>query len=594
MTVRKWTVPVLATAVSLALLIGACAPAPPRSAAPTVAPAAKAGQPPQPAAGQGAQPSGQGATSTPAQAGQASKTAPVAEGPRRGGTLVLPLQTDPSTLNCGVESSQVVAAVTSSIFSGLVLLDDKGNPHPDLAERWDISPDGLTYTFHLRKNVTWHDGKPLTSDDVKFSFEHLTGKYNARGRAAYNNIGGIDTPNDTTAVFRLKAPYEPLLRILSAHNGCIMPKHLYQEGDVLTNPHNEKPIGSGPFRFSEWQKGSHLTLVRNESYFKKGRPFLDSIIYKIVPDPSSRAIAFTTGEVSALMGSQMFPFAQLAQLQGLPNVIYRDIGDATVIGVNFNLEGNPIVAKHDVRLAIAHALEKKVIVDNGFLGSGKVVDSVIPDGIPWAYNPNVPRYAHDVGKANALLDGAGYPRKDGGVRFSLGLTYEAGNANSERPVEVVKEQLRRVGVDVKLNRLDRSVMLKKVFEEYDYDMWWGPLTTNGHPALGVARLYMTSAINGGAFQNFTRYRNARVDELFALAVSSTNEQEVVKAYHEIQEIILKELPSIPVADRVQANIISDQFRGGLSSTEVFERTDEIWWLKGTPVRDGEYEPVPTY
>ena len=515
---------------------------------------------------------------------------PVQGNPRRGGTLILAITTDPSTLNCGIESSQIVATVTAQIYGGLIHLDENADSHPELAKSWDISPDGRSYTFRLRENVKWHDGEALTSADVKYSFENLVGKYNARGREAYRNIKGIDTPDKNTVVVRLENPYSPFMGILSAHDGCIMPKHIYEGTDVMTNPHNLKnSIGTGPFKLKEWVRGSHITLVRNENYYKKGRPFLDSLIFRIIPNAASRAIAFETGEVQAIIGSQSFPFQQLDRLKKVPNTILKDIGSASVIGFHFNFKDNPILAKREVRVAMAHAIDKDFIVERGFTGSGKVIDSIIPNGIPWAYNPKVLKYPYSVEKANALLDQAGYPRKDGGMRFSLRLTYESGNASSERPSEVVREQLRKVGIDIKLERLERSVMLSKIFTKYDFDLWWGPLTTRDHPALGVARLYTTDSITGRAFTNFTRYSNPRVDQLFDLAVQTTRKEEMVKAYHEIQDIIMRDLPSVPVADRMQPNVIRDEFRGALTSTETYERMDEVWWTKGKPLKDGEFD-----
>lgn len=515
---------------------------------------------------------------------------PAQGNPRRGGTLILAITTDPSTLNCGIESSQIVATVTTQIYSGLIHLDENSGPHPESAKSWDISPDGRSYTFRLRENVKWHDGEALTSADVKYSFEKLVGKYNARGREAYRNIKAIDTPDKHTVVVRLEKPYSPFMEILSAHDGCIMPKHIYEGTDVMTNPHNLKnPIGTGPFKLKEWVRGSHITLVRNENYYKKGRPFLDSLIFRIIPNAASRAIAFETGEVQAITGSQSFPYQQLDRLKKVPNTILKDIGSPSMIGLNFNLKGNAIVAKREIRVAMAHAIDKEFIVEHGFRGSGKLIDSIIPAGIPWAYNPNVPKYPYDPEKANALLDQAGYPRKGGDMRFSLRLAYEAGNANSERPSEIVREQLRKVGIDIKLERLERSVMLSKVFAKYDYDLWWGPLTTRGHPALGVARLYTTSSITGSPFTNFTRYSNPKVDQLFSLAVRTSKKEEMVKAYYEIQEIIMRDLPSVPVADRLQPNIVREDFRGAFSSTETYERMDEIWWTKGTPLKEGEFD-----
>jgi peptide/nickel transport system substrate-binding protein len=515
---------------------------------------------------------------------------PVEGNPRRGGTLILGMTADPSTLNCGIESSQIVAMVTSSIYNGLIHLDEESNPHPDLAQSWEISPDGLVYTFQLRENAKWHDGRPVTSADVKFSFENLVGKYNARGREAYRSIKAIETPGPLTVKISMKKAYSPFLEVLTAHDGCIMPKHLYEGTDVLKNPHNDaNPVGSGPFKFKEWKKGSHITLTRNENYFKRGRPFLDSIVYRIIPNAATRAIAFETGEINAIFASNSFPYQHVDRLKKLRDAMIKDIGSPSLIGLNFNLKGNPIVAKREVRVATAHAIDKNFIVEKGLRGVGKVIDSVIPPGIPWAYNANVPKYPFDLKKANALLDEAGYPRNAAGIRFPLRLAFEAGNDNSERPVQILREQFKAVGIDIKLERFERSVMLEKIFQKYDFDLWFGPLTTRGHPALGTARLYATTSITGQPFTNFTRYSNPKVDQLFEQAVTATKRQEMVKAYYEVQDILMRDLPTIPVADRLQLNIIKDQFRGALTSTETYERTDEIWWVKGTPLKDGDFE-----
>jgi peptide/nickel transport system substrate-binding protein len=269
--------------------------------------------------------------------------------------------------------------------------------------------------------------------------------------------------------------------------------------------------------------------------------------------------------------------------------IIKDIGSPSLIGVNFNLKGNPILAKREVRVAIAHAIDKKFVVEKGLRGVGKVIDSVIPPGIPWAYNANVPKYPFDLKKANALLDEAGYPKGAGGTRFSLKLSFEAGNDNAERPAQILREQLKSAGIDIRLERLERSVMLEKIFQKYDFDLWFGPLTTRGHPAIGTARLYATSSITGQPFTNFTRYSNPKVDQLFDQAVAATKKADMIKAYYEVQDILMRDLPTIPVADRLQLNIIKSQFHGALTSTETYERMDEIWSDKGAPLKEGDFE-----
>ena len=415
---------------------------------------------------------------------------------------------DPSTLNCGIESSQIVAMVTSNIYNGLIHMDEESNPHPDLAQSWDISPDGLVYTFQLRDNVKWHDGQPLTSADVKYQLRKFgrqvqrprprsVSQYQIHRHPQSNN--GEDHSQKT--LFAVSRSADRPRRLHHAQTS------LRKYRRVQKSHNNNSPVGSGPFKFKEWSKGSHITLVRNENYFKKGRPFLDSVVYRIIPNASTRAIAFETGEINAIFASNNFPYQHIDRLKKLPNAVIKDIGSPSLIGVNFNFKGNPALAKREVRVAFAHAIDKKFIVEKGLRGVGKVIDSVIPPGISWAYNPNVPKYPFDLKKANALLDEAGYPRTASGTRFSLSSAFEAGNDNSERPVQILREQLKAAGIDIKLERLERSVMMEKVFQKYDFDLWFGPLTTRGHPALGTARLYATSSITGQAFTNFTRYSN---------------------------------------------------------------------------------------
>ena len=153
---------------------------------------------------------------------------------------------------------------------------------------------------------------------------------------------------------------------------------------------------------------------------KAGR-FWTASIYRIIPNAATRAIAFETGEINAIFASNSFPYQHVDRLKKLRNAIIKDIGSPSLIGVNFNLKGNPILAKREVRVAIAHAIDKKFVVEKGLRAVGKVIDSVIPPGIPWAYNANVPKYPFDLKKANALLDEAGYPRGAGGTRFLLSL-----------------------------------------------------------------------------------------------------------------------------------------------------------------------------
>ena len=187
--------------------------------------------------------------------------------PEYGGSLVVAASTDPGGLNPAITTQGGVQLVCGSIFSGLVAADFDLNPIPDLATSWEVSNDGKIYTFHLAENAEFHDGVPVTSADVKFTFEELLLKYHSRARAAVGDkLKQITTPDAHTVVFEFNKPFAAFLLLIDVTNAPVMPKHLYENTDALTNPYNVRPIGSGAFKFQEWAKGDHITLIRRKIF----------------------------------------------------------------------------------------------------------------------------------------------------------------------------------------------------------------------------------------------------------------------------------------------------------------------------------------
>lgn len=268
--------------------------------------------------------------------------------PRAGGNIVVAVNADPGGLNPAITTQGTVHLVTGSIFSGLVGIDFKLQPIPDLATSWEVSPDGQRYTFHLAPNATFHDGKPVTSDDVKFTFEQLLLKYHSRTRTSIGDkLKAILTPDAHTVIFAFNKPYAAFLQLIDVANAPVMPKHLYENTDPLTNPYNTKPIGSGAFKFVQWNKGDYVELQRNENYFKPGKPFLDRVIFKVMPSASNAAIALENGEVDFLMNPAPL---DVARLQKRSDVILTDKGRegyATVETMVPNLTRAPL---NDVRV----------------------------------------------------------------------------------------------------------------------------------------------------------------------------------------------------------------------------------------------------
>src|SRR4051794_36765404 len=223
--------------------------------------------------------------------------------PVKGGTLRMWI-VEPIMLTGAFNSAGQIYQISGKMFDGLVEYDFKLNPTPKLATAWKLSPDAKELTFTLRGDVKWHDGKPFNSADVKFSALEVWRKLHPRGKAIWANLTDVETPDPTTVVFKLSKPSPYVMNALVGVESQVLPRHIYEGTNILTNPANLAPVGNGPFKFKEWRKGEYLLLERNPNYWDAGRPYLDSIVVTFTPDEGARAVALEAGEPRAV--SQMF------------------------------------------------------------------------------------------------------------------------------------------------------------------------------------------------------------------------------------------------------------------------------------------------
>ena len=352
---------------------------------------------------------------TPVEAGAAETQ------PKYGDTFIVGMSSDPATLNGAISGSVNDKTVASNIFSMLFRLDYKMNPVPDLAEEWTISDDGLIYTFKLRDGVKWHDGTPFTSADVKFSMDEAYMKLHPRTDNFNSFIESVETPDDKTVVFKLKKPYGAFMNAL-AYDVYIIPKHLYENTDIRNNPYNIKPIGTGPFIFEEWSRGSHITLKRNPDYFQKGLPYLDKLVFRIIPNAASRVLALGTGEIHYL-SYQALPSSAIAELKENPDIKITTQGFeslGSMLMLTLNLE-QPKLQDIRVRQALAMGIDRKYIVEHADYGMGVPATGAFPS-TNWAYEPDVIKYEYNPEKAMKLLDEAGFVPDSYGVRLNFRLT----------------------------------------------------------------------------------------------------------------------------------------------------------------------------
>jgi peptide/nickel transport system substrate-binding protein len=477
------------------------------------------------------------------------------DAPVRGGTLVVAISADPGHLNPAITTSGATHTAAELLYNGLLGRDERGNPVPELAESWQVEQAGAVYRFRLQDGVKWHDGAPFTSADVKFSFEEVLLKYHARTKASMGGVlAGVDAPDDRTVVFRFKQPYAPLLFQLDVTEAPIVAKHIYQNTDPQTSAANGSPVGTGPFKLVSYKKGAEIRLARNPTYFKKGLPYLDELVMRIVPDAATQVLALENGEIDFLWGvpgPQQSRLAADARVR-MAQTAYNPGGSNCIMTVSFNLD-RPILKEPRFRRALAHATDRQPFLTQVLFGEGKVATAPISSEISWAHADGLPVPRFDRGEAERLLDAVGWRKEGGdGVRIARGV---AGVADGTRlsidflhfPTfakygELIRQQWGAVGVGVTLRPLEPAAFAPAVFKDRAFDTNVISYCNGPDPEIGVRRMYHSSQIGPAPFTNAAAYRNPQVDALFDEASRSVDRDKRSRIYRQIQEIAVQQLP----------------------------------------------------
>lgn len=488
---------------------------------------------------------GLGIGAAPAAAQATSSAQPV-----RGGTLFAAIHPQPSVLIVAVNNQYANAAVSANIFDGLLTYDEQQRPQPSLATAWTVSPDGKTITFKLRQNVKWHDGAPFTSADVRYNVLEVWKKVHARGRVTFAPVIDVETPDAHTAVFKLDRPAPVILNALSPSEAQLLPRHLYEGTDVRTNPWNVKPIGTGAFRFKEWRRNEFIELVRNPDYWEAGKPYLDRVIYRAIPDAAGRSAALETGEIQYLPYSGV-PFADVARLRQRPELVFETRGydySAQIYVVEFNLR-RPYVEQQKVRQAFAHAIDKQALINTVWYGVSKPVNGPIPPVLKQFYTEDKPTYDFDPKKAEQLLDEAGFARKANGERFAITFTPSPSTEAYAGAAEFIRQNMQRVGVTLNIVRSDGPTYIRKIYTDYDFDMLIQGYSVLLDPELGLTRiLWSKGATKGVPYVNASNYANPKVDKIIEGYQREPNTDKRRKLFHDLQREVNADLPILPIMD----------------------------------------------
>ncbi len=499
-----------------------------------------------------------------------------AQTPVRGGTAVIVVQADPSHLNPAISTAAHVHAVADSLYNALVELDRDLKPQPDLAQRWTVSERGTVYTFQLAPNVKWHDGQPFTSADVKFTFDEMLLKHHARTKAGIGAvIAAIETPAPDQVVFRLRRPYGALLQLLNVTEAPILPKHLYQGSDPLTSPVNLKPVGTGPFKLESYRTDQQVVMVRNPDYFKPGLPYLDRLVFRVVPDSGAQTLSLLAGEADYL---PLVNATDVERLRARPELTMVQTAFGTGGGncintLGFNLDRKPL-ADLRVRQAIAHAIDREQLLRDVQFGLGKVPAAPISSGLPWAHAAGtLSRYTMNPQRATELLDAAGLAPGADGVRLSLELLHYP---TFNRVGEVIRQNLAKIGIKVVQRPLDRAAFIDAVFTQRGFDLNIISYCNGADPDSGVRRMYVSDNIGNVPFSNAAAYRNPEVDKLFALAAETDHYDERSRHYAAVQKIVADDLPYWWLTETVVSTAWRTRFQGWQPwSGQVAERA----WLR---------------
>jgi len=480
--------------------------------------------------------------------------------------------------NGAIQSGLATATASTQIFASPLRYDDKWNPKPYLAESWEVAPDGLSITLHLVKNALFHDGKPVTSEDVAFSIMLI--KANHPFKTMLQPVEKVDTPDLYTAIIRLAHPHPALLLAMSPALMPILPKHVYGVGgDIQTNPANLKPVGSGPFKLIEYKQGDHYTLEKFHRFFIKDRPILDKIIVRTVTDQGAAVVAMERGEAN------IYPFINgirdIERLENAPNLFVTAQGFEGIGALNwleFNTKKKPL---DDVRVrqAIAYAANRDFIVKKLMRGKAAPAYTPIAPGSPFE-EKDVEQYNFNLAKANKLLDEAGYRANGNGTRFSLTIDYMPGTDEQQRNIaEYMRSALKRVGIELEVRSTPDFPTWAQRVSNFDFDMTMDNVFNWGDPVIGVGRTYLGSNIRKGVvWANMTQYANPKVDGLLDRAAKATSVEERKDLYSQFQKIISQEVP-IFFINATPYHIAFDKRLGGLPTTiwGIMSPLDELHW-----------------
>ena len=462
------------------------------------------------------------------------------ENPQYGGTFVIGISGDVESLNPLFAESAKAQEINHLILLGLADLDENSNFTPELAESWDYSDDKMKLTYRLRKNVRWSDGMPFSAEDVKFTYDLLMNNDVASPRQGVTEfIREVIVEDSHTVSFLFTEAYPSQLFDTA---GEIVPKHIFENSNpksLRTHGFGKNPIASGPFKLNKWESQQYLELVPNEQYFG-GRPFLNRVIFKIVPDKTNQLMQLQSGEIDMMVG---VPPAEVENLvKENPNLNIHHVDGRVYYYIAYN-QKNEIFKSAAVRTALTMATDRRKIIDALLFGYGRPCLGPLPPMLKWAYNDAVDEIPYDPDKSKYLLHNEGWADTDGdgwldknGKIFEFSLKTSTGNQIKSDVCVVVQDQLGKIGVKVNIEKVEFTSLISQL-QSKDFDACVNGWSTSYY--IDPTPIFHSTATD---LFNFISYKNTDVDRLIEKGRSELDPKKAAIIWKEFQDKIYKDQP----------------------------------------------------
>lgn len=487
------------------------------------------------------------------------------EAPAYGDTFIEASIGDIAGLIPNITTDSASHEVGSMIYDGLVRTDRNLNYVGQMAESWTFSKDCLQLTFKLRRDIKWHDGRPFTADDVLFTYQTMI---NPKTPTAYKEDFLAVKQAEILDRYTVGVTYAyPTAKALQSWATWILPKHLLEpyaaEGRLRESPQNTRPVGTGPYRFQQWNSGEKVVLLANPGYYE-GRPYLGRLVYRIIPSQGTiflelKAKGVDLARLTAIqfMRQTEYPaFRKAYRKYRYPSSRYTYLG--------FNLR-DPRFADKRVRQAFAHAINKQELIDGVLMGLAREATGPLRPGT-WAYTDEVKHYEYDPRKARALLAEAGWKDRDddgvvedkNGKRFAFTIRTNQGNEERKKVAEIIQQRLKDIGVSTEIQVIEWASFLKEFIKKKRFEaivLGWGVGTDPDQ-----YNVWHSSQV--GADQlNHISYASPEADQLLEKGRGSCQQEERVKYYHRLQEVLAEDEPTVFLYFQDDLPVVSSRVRG---------------------------------